>query len=64
MAYVRKRGDMWIAQVDKRQVRAAKSFPTKAQASAWAGALESEIMAGHYNKVPDIPVSKLLEWYA
>lgn len=61
---ISKRGNMWLAQVYRRNVRKAKSFPTKAQAVAWAGKLEAEVMAGHYNNVADIPVSRLLDKYA
>jgi len=64
MPTITKRGEMWIAQVYRRGVRKAKSFPTKAKAQAWAGALEAEIMAGHYNNIADLPLSRLLEKYA
>ncbi len=54
----------WRAQVRKRGVSKSSNFPTKSQAQIWANQLESEILTGQYDRVSDVPVSKLLTKYA
>jgi len=51
MAYIRKRGSTYRAEVSKHGVDRSASFPTKAQAVAWATALEAEINAGRTGAV-------------
>ncbi|MFM7461499.1 MAG: site-specific integrase, partial [Burkholderiales bacterium] len=51
------------AQVRVNGLNKSKTFPTKAEARSWANQLESEILAGHYNHIPDIPMSRLFERY-
>lgn len=46
MATFRKRSGGWRAEVVKRGVRDSQTFPTKAQAQAWATQREAEILAG------------------
>jgi integrase len=46
MATIIKKGDKWQAQVAKKGVRRAASFPTKGKASAWAAKIEAEILDG------------------
>lgn len=54
MASYRKRGASWRAEVAKAGIRDSRTFDTKAEAVAWATALEAEIDAGRrrsYSKV-------------
>ena len=46
MASFRKRNGGWRAEVAKRGIRDSQTFPTKAQAQAWATQREAEILAG------------------
>lgn len=46
MASFRKRSGGWRAEVAKRGLRESQTFPTKAQAQAWATQREAEILAG------------------
>jgi len=46
VASFRKRSGGWRAEVVKRGVRESQTFPTKAQAQAWATQREAEILAG------------------
>lgn len=63
MATFKKRGSTWQVQVARQGVRKSATFKTKAEASAWATALEAEILAGVRGDIPDKPVSDLLERY-
>lgn len=63
MASIRKRGNSWIAQINKLGQRPSATFSTKAEATAWATATEAEIIAGKNGKVPNKPFSALLERY-
>ena len=68
MATIRKRGSSWQAQVRREGSPAvSKSFPTKAEASVWARALEAQIDKGDLSpNVRDLrtmTVSNLLERY-
>ena len=54
----------WRAEVFRRGVRKSESsFKTKAAAVAWAGRIESEIMAGVRGDIPNLTVSELLTRY-
>lgn len=64
MAYYRKRVKGWQAQVEKAGVRDSETFPTKAQAVAWATNREAEIMAGKRGELPKRAVSEALTKYA
>lgn len=52
MATIRKRGNSWQAIVARAGVRKSSSFPTKAQASAWATLQEAELLAGKRGEIP------------
>jgi len=54
---------LWQAQVFRRGVRKSASFAIKAQAIAWAGKIESEVMAGVRGEIPNLTVSDLLDKY-
>src|SRR5258708_32025089 len=64
MAYYRKRSGGWRAEVEKNGVRDSDTFPTKAQAVAWATKREAEIMAGARGELPRKYVSDALKKYA
>lgn len=64
MATFRKRGGTWRAEVQRRGVRRSSTFDTKAEAVAWAGQLESEIMAGVRGDIPNLTVAALFTRYA
>lgn len=64
MASFRKRGTSWTVQVRRRGISKSNTFPTKSACQIWAQAIEAEILSGKYQRVPDIPVSRLLERYA
>lgn len=51
-------------QVFRKGIRRSASFPSKGAAVAWAGQVESEIMAGVRGEIPDLAVSDLLKRYA
>ncbi|MCY0387425.1 hypothetical protein OVY01_09280 [Robbsia sp. Bb-Pol-6] len=46
MATIRKRNNIWRAEICRLRVRLSGSFHTKAQAVAWATQKEAEIIAG------------------
>jgi integrase len=64
MAYYRKRSGGWRAEIEKAGVRDSETFPTKAQAVAWATNRESEIMAGKRGELPKRRVSEAFIKYA
>ena len=64
MAHYRRHGAGWKAEIERRGVRKARTFETKAAAQAWAGPVEAEIMAGHRGEVPNLTVQALLERYS
>ena len=54
----------WRAEVYRRGVRRSESgFKTKAAAVAWAGRVESEIMAGVRGEVPNLTLTELFDRY-
>lgn len=63
MASFRKRGKSWEAFVSKNGIRKTASFDTKAEATAWAARIETEILARKNGDIPDIPFSDLLARY-
>ena len=63
MASFEKRGEKWRAIVRLKGRQESKTFSRKADAAAWATALEAEINAGANGDVPDKEFSKLLERY-
>ena len=48
MATIARRGRRWLARVRRGGEKSAKTFPTKAQAQAWASVVESELVRGVY----------------
>lgn len=64
MAFYRKRGNTWRAEVERHGIRSSATFETKAAAMAWAGRKEAEIMAGDRQEVPKgLTVADLLKEY-
>lgn len=63
MATYRKRAGSWEAQVSRKGVRKSQTFPTKAEATAWALAIESEIIAEVRGEIPNKTLAQLLERY-
>jgi hypothetical protein len=64
MASFRLTAHGWRAEVFRRGVRRSQSaFRTKAAATAWAGQVEAEIMAGVRGEIPNLTVGALLERY-
>src|SRR3990167_6184901 len=63
MASFRRHGTGWRAEVFRRGVRKSAIFPSKGAATAWAGQLEAEIMAGVRGEIPNLTVRDLLERY-
>lgn len=45
MAYIRKQGDNWRAEIQRNGIRSSKVFPTKREAQAWATAEEGRAKA-------------------
>lgn len=65
MAYYRKRGRMWRAEIERRGLKPeSRTFPTKAEAVAWATELEAEILAGRRGAVVRRTVAQALQRYA
>ena len=63
MATFRKRGKTWRAEVERKGIRRSGTFQTKAAAVAWAGQIESDIMAGERGEIPNLTVRDLVERY-
>lgn len=63
MATFEKRPSGWRVKVRLSGTSVSKTFPTKAQASAWATEKEAEIISGKYGSVPDKQVSDLVIKY-
>jgi len=65
MATFYRSGNGWRAQVARKGIRKSQSgFPTKAAAMAWAGRVESEIMAGVRGEISTMLFGDLLRKYA
>jgi integrase len=63
MAYVRRRGKRWKAEVERNGVRLAQSFDTKAEATAWAAQEEAAILAGKRGQFPAKTFAQAIERY-
>src|SRR3990167_1957145 len=64
MASYRKRKGGWRAEVCRNGIRKSATFDTKAEAAAWAGKIEAEILAGKSGAIPDKTFGALLERYS
>jgi len=64
MAHYRKQSTGWTAEIDKLGVRESKTFPTKAEALAWATHREGELLSGKRGGFPKKTVSDALKDYA
>lgn len=64
MASFTKRLGSWQARTNCKGVRQSATFPTKAEAIAWATQIESEIIAGKRGSVRPVTFGKLLEEYS
>lgn len=63
MAYIRKRGARWRAEVQKGGVRVSDTFATKAAAVAWATREEAAIEAGQAGRYPSKTLADALDRY-
>lgn len=63
MAFFRPYKNGWRAEVARHNIRKSRTFNTKAQAVAWAGKLEAEIIAGARGEIPNLTVQALLTRY-
>lgn len=63
MAYLRKHRDRWRAEVFRNGIRRSKVLPSKGAATAWAGRVEAEILAGERGEIPNLYVRDLLKRY-
>jgi integrase len=64
VAYIRKRGNKWRAEVQRLgAARVSKSFDTKAAATAWALREEAAIQAGNAGQWPRRTLSEAMERY-
>lgn len=63
MAYIRRRGDRWRAEVQKGGIRMSDSFATKAAALAWATREEAAIEAGQAGRYPAKTLADALDRY-
>lgn len=64
MSTIRRRGTSWQAIVERKGVFTSKTFKSKAEATAWAGQTESEILAGKAGAIPKKAFGDLLDRYA
>lgn len=64
MAYIRKRGDKWRAEIEREGIpRYSKSFTTKTAAQAWATREEASISEGKVGRWPRRTLSEALTKY-
>jgi integrase len=63
MANFRKVKSGWCVQVDRRGVYRSKTFPTKAEASAWAAREEAAILAGERGQFPNKTLAEAVDRY-
>lgn len=63
MAYFRRSGKGWRAEIEKLGVRDSATFPTKREAQEWAAAREAEITAGKTGQVIKATLSDVIERY-
>lgn len=64
MAYIRKRGKSWYAEVSMRGVDAHSSWPTKGEAKGWSDEVERKIRAGKGYAVANRSLEDALMRYA
>lgn len=64
LASITKIASGWRARVRKGGVSESECFKTKAEATAWANKIESDIVAGKVGRVPDKSFGELLDKYA
>ena len=64
MANITKRGSNWQARTNCKGIRQSATFATKAEATAWATQIESEILSGSRGTTKAVTFGKLLERYA
>jgi integrase len=68
MASILKVGDAWRAQIRRKGHKSvSETFPTKAQAVAWARKIEAEMDARRFNDVrglANITLKELIDWYS
>ena len=64
MAAIRKLGKSWQAQINRNGIRKSARFGTKAEATAWAAQIESEIISGKRGAIPNKTFGQLLDRYA
>lgn len=63
MAHITRYKDGWRAQIARHGIRRSAIFPSKTAAVAWAGRIESEIMAGVRGEIPNLTFGTLLQRY-
>lgn len=63
MAQFIKRSGSWLARVRKNGIEKSATFRTKAEATEWAAALETEIAAGKRGIAPDKTVGEMVQRY-
>lgn len=63
MANYTKRGDSWRVRVSVNNVKVSKTFPTKAQAKAWASMMETKINTGDLEKRTSYTLAEALTRY-
>ncbi|MDP1615423.1 MAG: hypothetical protein Q8L68_06465, partial [Methylococcales bacterium] len=63
MASYKKRGKSWFVQVRRHGITKCSTWPTKAQAQAWAIQTESEILSGNKSSLPDKTLLEAIERY-
>ena len=63
MATISRKNSGWRVQIRRKNINKSKTFRTKAEAQAWANAIESQIAAGEYSDVPDITFADLIHKY-
>lgn len=64
MPSFRKKNGAWEAMVAKKGIRKSRTFPSKAQAMAWAVDTERDITRGEYARIQDRPFADLLRNYS
>lgn len=68
MATFLKRGDTWRAQIRRKGHKAVTAtFPTKAQAQAWARKVEAEMDAQRFTdarRLANITLKEIIDWYS
>jgi hypothetical protein len=63
MATFLKRGKSWFVQVRKKGITKCSTWPTKAQAQAWATKTEAEILYGEKSSLPEKTLLDAMERY-